>query len=54
MAMSTLRSTRVALDVAIDDLKAAGLPAPLPIRCKLFTLGPSSLRGASAAHDKDR
>jgi mRNA interferase MazF len=33
------------LDVAIDDLETAGLPAPSIIRCKLFTLDHRLVRG---------
>jgi mRNA interferase MazF len=33
------------LDVAIEDLEAAGLPAPSIMRCKLFTLHHRLVRG---------
>lgn len=33
------------LDVAIDGLAAAGLPAPSMVRCKLFTLDHRLVRG---------
>ena len=33
------------LDVLVDDLDAAGLPAPSIVRCKLFTLDHRLVRG---------
>src|SRR5437762_4678935 len=33
------------LDVPVDDLDAAGLPAPSIVRCKLFTLDHRLVRG---------
>lgn len=33
------------LDCAIEDLAAAGLPAPSVLRCKLFTLDARLIRG---------
>jgi len=42
-------------DVAVDDLEAAGLPAPSIIRCKLFTLDHRLIRGRlGRLNDKDR
>lgn len=34
------------LDVSIEDLHSAGLPAPSVVRCKLFTLDARLIRGA--------
>jgi mRNA interferase MazF len=34
------------LDCPIEDLEAAGLPAPSVVRCKLFTLDVRLIRGA--------
>lgn len=37
------------LDTVIDDLDAAGLPAPSRVRCKLFTLDHRLVRGVLGA-----
>ncbi|AAU90964.1 conserved hypothetical protein [Methylococcus capsulatus str. Bath] len=37
------------LDCAIEDLAAAGLPAPSVVRCKLFTLDARLIRGVLGA-----
>jgi mRNA interferase MazF len=55
MAMTTAEHAPWPLDVAIDDLEAAGLPAPSIIRCKLFTLDHRLVRGRlGRLGDKDR
>jgi mRNA interferase MazF len=56
MAMITSRgNVPWPLDVQVEDLKAAGLPAPSVVRMKLFTLDHRLvLRRAGTLSDRDR
>ena len=43
--ITSARNASWPLDCPIEDLEAAGLPAPSVVRCKLFTLDTRLIRG---------